>query len=119
MAIHASRRLGARLVASPAPRLPGVQGEGSQALIVSEHITCDVCGIAKGETNHWLMCVAPVAPVATVLEGIVFAPICTRIADEARRYVKVEHLCGHACAHKRLGQWLESITASATERHQS
>lgn len=69
-------------------------------------IICDVCGIPKGETNHWLVAIAdPDIP------GIVFGPISAAMYDDT---IKKEHICGRACAIKRFSLWLEFL--NSTER---
>jgi hypothetical protein len=76
--------------------------------ISSTHITCDVCGQPKGETNHWLQCITqpPIADLPGIV-GIGFGPIDAPVSDPD---IKIEHLCGQACAMKRFSQWLETLT---------
>lgn len=72
----------------------------------AESITCDICGRAKGETNHWL--------VATSSEGqpahVAFAPF------EGGDYIVteglvIEDICGADCSHKRLQRALDAMHA--------
>ncbi len=71
-------------------------------------VQCNVCGRQKQETNHWL-----VAIVVPTFEGIVFEPAET-FTSRQNPALQFEDICGHACAHKRLSQWLETL--NATER---
>jgi hypothetical protein len=71
-------------------------------------ITCDVCDIEKRTTNHWLEFITTAAPD---IRGIAFAPMGTGVSDPA---FKVGHLCGEACAHKRLSRWLDELKAAST-----
>lgn len=74
---------------------------------IEEATHCDICGIAKGETNHWLMAVTlPASDDGPEVDAIAFAPIGTPYDAPG---LKEEHLCGHACAHKRLDAWLETL----------
>jgi hypothetical protein len=83
--------------------------ERRQVVEVPNHIVCNVCGLAKGETNHWLKCITiPPTAEAPGLEGIAFALIDAPVYDPD---IKIEHLCGQGCAHKRLSQWLDDLTA--------
>lgn len=76
------------------------------------NIVCDVCGRQKGSTNHWLVVVSdPRDPNARLYDGLAFGTIESHVTDAL---FKVEHICGQACAHTRLSQWLETLTA--TER---
>lgn len=57
-------------------------------MALTEKITCDHCGIAKGEANHWIL----------YSEGpISFEPW-------SKAYTQLGHLCGDACASKLLSQ---------------
>jgi hypothetical protein len=72
--------------------------------VITDQIICDVCGCAKGETNHWLVAVGHAE-----FSGIAFVP-----AEDVRQPRdidggKYEDICGHACAAKRLSQWLETL----------
>jgi hypothetical protein len=69
---------------------------------VPNHIVCDVCGAAKGETNHWI-----VAITVPHRAGIMFIP-ADAVDDPRNPQAKYEDICGHACAHKRFSQWLET-----------
>jgi hypothetical protein len=61
--------------------------------VVTEKATCDICGVEKLESNHWVM-------VANASEfGVTFSPWDT---ETYRSYLR--HLCGEACAGKLLAQ---------------
>ncbi len=66
-------------------------------------VACDVCGVQKAETNHWL-----VALTCPGLLGIAFVPADTVQYPRSDKG-KYEDICGHACAHTRLSQWLETL----------
>lgn len=71
-------------------------------------LVCDVCGVQKGETNHWLLAVTrPPTPEEPGEEGIAFGPLDASLIDPPS--LKLEHICGHACAIKRFSQWLETF----------
>jgi hypothetical protein len=80
---------------------------------IPEHISCDVCGQPKGATNHWLIAITDPHP-GTV--GIAFGKLGQEVGDPD---FKLEHLCGQACAHKRLSQWLDELNAPAPTTQQS
>lgn len=71
--------------------------------MIVARISCDICGIAKGEENHWL-----IAVTWPDMLGILFGP--ARMTPPGEN-AKVEHLCGEACAHVRLSR---AIAPSAT-----
>lgn len=64
---------------------------------------CDVCGTAKGESNHnhWLLAITEAG-----FSGIMFVP--SEASDRNALCASYEDICGQACAHKRLSQFLES-----------
>jgi hypothetical protein len=80
-------------------------------MAVSEQISCDVCGAVKGDTNHWLVAITPQPGTEEPEQkGIAFGTLnalLSKAADEDD--LKIEHLCGEACAHTRLSQFLESL----------
>jgi hypothetical protein len=69
----------------------------------SVQITCDVCGRAKGETNHWFKAV--VDRTVEVPVGIAFG---TSEANAEGTGLVLEHICGEACLHKRLSRWIDA-----------
>lgn len=73
-------------------------------MIVPEHIECDICGIAKGAANHWLLAVLPAEDYP--VPGIAFGRLDSPIDGPG---IRKKHLCGEACAHKLLAQFLESL----------
>jgi hypothetical protein len=80
-------------------------------------VACDVCGRSKGETNHWLQCITqPAKGDLPEIQGIGFGPIDAPISDAD---IKVEHICGHACAVKRFSQWLETLNANSTPSNEN
>ena len=72
----------------------------------SNVITCDVCGRQKQETNHWFVAIHDSHDEAM---GICFGP---HDDEEYSPSSVVEHICGQACAHTRLSQFLDSLTAT-------
>jgi hypothetical protein len=77
-------------------------------------IACNVCGRTKGETNHWFIAIYdPRHPGAREFDGIAFGSFDAHVQNPL---LKTEHICGEACMHKRLSQWLETTTSPATER---
>jgi len=60
----------------------------------SQKVTCDVCGIERGPSNHWILYI--IAPAG----NIIFS------AWDAS-YRITGHLCGSGCAAKLLSQKIE------------
>jgi hypothetical protein len=57
---------------------------------LSERIACDICGVQKQESNHWIMCVREHGWVKFLpWDGF---------------YRDVGHLCGETCAGKLLAK---------------
>jgi endogenous inhibitor of DNA gyrase (YacG/DUF329 family) len=66
---------------------------------------CDECGVQKRETNHWL-----VAVQRPDHEGILFVPAEAAVPPTLRhKEFEYRDRCGQACAHTRLGRWLDSL----------
>ncbi len=62
-------------------------------------IACDVCGILKQPSNHWYYAMLNVSgPCFTILPW-------HEIAEDRAR-ADVVHLCGQACADKKLAEWM-------------
>lgn len=75
---------------------------------------CDVCRQEKGATNHWFIAVLdPRAPSACEFQGIGFDTFHSRVDDPL---LKVEHICGQVCLHKRLAQWLETVKPALSDQ---
>lgn len=74
-------------------------------------ITCDVCGVEKRETNHWLIAVTSVSSAADN-PGIAFGPLGAPVRDDPD--FKIEHLCGESCALKHLSRWLDELKAASS-----
>lgn len=75
-------------------------------------IHCDVCGRPKGDANHWFVVVSdPRHAGAREFEGVAFGSFSSPVDDPL---FKREHICGEACAHKRLSQWLETQSATVS-----
>jgi hypothetical protein len=83
---------------------------------VSDRIAknCDVCGVEKKETNHWL-----VAITHPQLAGIMFVPADVAVQTGLGAGIVREDICGQACSSKRLSQWLESLTATPAAERQT
>lgn len=73
-------------------------------MINANHTTCDVCGAVKGETNHWI-----VASQVDNMPGIIFVPADSSSVRRDIAHVKVQDICGQACATKRLSQFFSTI----------
>jgi hypothetical protein len=71
-------------------------------------VACDVCGLQKQETNHWLVAITHPA-----LEGVIFqqADLVQTPRSQEARY---EDICGQACAHKRFSAWLDDLNNERT-----
>lgn len=72
-------------------------------MINSNHVTCDICGVAKGATNHW-----QVAIQAKGLAGIMFVPSELATVNRTDQNIKAQDICGNACATKRLSQYFQN-----------
>ena len=72
-------------------------------MIDATHTTCDICSTVKGaNSKNWL-----VASQVDEQPGILFIP-----ADSVRRdlpHVKIQDICGEACAAKRLSQYCSTL----------
>jgi hypothetical protein len=67
-------------------------------MAIATKITCDGCGTEKKETNHWLDVWVDAESGAAVHFTPISAPAGYRLF--------AKQVCGHACAHKLLDQWL-------------
>lgn len=67
-------------------------------------IACDVCGIVKGQANHWFYADASKG------EWIVWT-WASEAEDRGKNYT---HLCGHVCAVKKLSEWMSACATPAT-----
>jgi hypothetical protein len=74
---------------------------------VPSHIVCDVCGLPKGATNHWL-----VAIVRPGYEGILIQPAEASTSPRDPDF-KYSDICGQQCAHKQLSRWFDESTGTA------
>lgn len=65
-----------------------------------EQYRCDVCGIMKKETNHWFLFLEKDKEMLQIMSW-----------DEYRLRVSLElgHLCGRACAQKKLEEWMTHV----------
>lgn len=77
--------------------------------MVTEKITCECCGIVKGDTNHWIM----------YLTAFVDGKLTIRFLPWTGKYKAFNHLCGEGCAQKVLSNvtsgW--SIPSDASDTH--
>lgn len=72
--------------------------------MISATVTCEECGIEKGEGNRWFeLCRTPSG-----------APYFREWTYEAEQPGS-EHICGEACAHKVLGKHLSMLREIAKE----
>lgn len=67
-----------------------------------ETYRCDVCGIQKGETNHWWIITLPdlASPARSEL-------ILSPATDDQHRDSNDFDLCGAACVQKKVAEFLE------------
>ena len=68
-----------------------------------EQITCDICGVKKGEVNHWLM-------ARIIGSSFLLYPWTdeTQLGGSA-----THHLCGQEHAHKLLDEFLQKPVAQS------
>jgi hypothetical protein len=66
---------------------------------------CDICGAQRKEANHWFV----VYPVG---EGITFLDWKRAIRSGRLDITGVSFICGQACAHKLLDQFLNPTSES-------
>ncbi len=69
-------------------------------MAVNEKITCDICGVQKGEANHWMLWTTEffVPGPRGEIGGVRFAPWHKDL------YRDYNHLCGESCAGKLLAK---------------
>lgn len=67
--------------------------------MVDTKVTCDECGVAKREVNHWLLA----APFERTTTHLLIAKWNDRFADEG-----VHHYCGRECFNKAQSRWLDT-----------
>jgi hypothetical protein len=73
---------------------------------------CDICGIAKGETNHWrVLRVWSPAQAETFSRGGSLAIYGWDDKAAARKGSK--HACGNSCTQKLVERWLALKTLEA------
>lgn len=65
----------------------------------SVNYTCDVCGVIKGESNHWYK-------IRIVGAFHTYTWSCTK--EGASEPDERIHVCGRACAQKKYEEWLEA-----------
>lgn len=66
-------------------------------MAVTEKVTCDVCGVERQESNHWLVA------SSSIYDGVaVRSEFSVRPWDGEYRHL--QHLCGEGCAGKLLAQ---------------
>ena len=66
-------------------------------------VGCNQCKRQKQEVNHWL-----IAITMPGMEGILFLPAEAVELPKLEGFV-YEDICGQACAHKRLSQYLDDL----------
>lgn len=62
-------------------------------------IACDVCGIVKGQANHWYYSFD-----TTIATGFMVYRWDTEA--ENRNRPELVHLCGQVCVGKKLSEWM-------------
>jgi hypothetical protein len=63
--------------------------------MIRKTFTCDICGIAKQETNHWYLAEASDEEVKIMIW-------------EAELPTDFKHLCGQSCVQNFIEQWMGS-----------
>jgi hypothetical protein len=66
--------------------------------MIKQTITCDMCGLEKGEVNHWYMYDQSVYMALYPWD------------DDKRDWPSLKHICGQECAHKALDKFFAGIT---------
>ena len=72
----------------------------------AEVYLCDICGVRKEESNHWLL--AYIYPTAVSFTGWQIESIEGGVDEK--------HLCGIGCANKLLSQTVESWSKPVEEK---
>jgi hypothetical protein len=67
---------------------------------------CDICGIAKGGTNHWLT-------LQSRFDGLTFNLLIEEWNKEDADIDGVKHACGNSCTQKLVERWLALKTLEA------
>lgn len=62
-------------------------------------ITCDVCGVEKGDVNHWWIIRTPITPVCMGIHPFESSPHFDQVDKIA---------CGEACVTKLVSQYLSA-----------
>jgi hypothetical protein len=81
--------------------------------MIGQAVKCDICGLQKQETNHWL-----VAITRPGMEGLLFLPAEAAENPHIPGFT-YEDICGEACLHKRLSRWLTDLNAPAPTTQES
>jgi hypothetical protein len=78
---------------------------------------CDVCGVEKGEVNHWWIATPSLAqPEENIVAVFIVWPWDDKMASsESHQHDK--HLCGAACVATAQSQWMAEVSA-ITAKHQ-
>jgi hypothetical protein len=77
-------------------------------MAVKTAYTCDVCGAERKEANHWFVACQTHA-------GLDFHTWGWALREEMLNEERLMHLCGRLCAHKKLDQFLASVSFTTTE----
>lgn len=77
--------------------------EGNPLMDIST-LGCDVCGEQKSGKGQWF-----IAITSPGWKAITFYP-AEMLEREQWMAVKYEDICGQACCHTRLSQWLDEAT---------
>jgi hypothetical protein len=70
--------------------------QGWPLMAWAEQFTCDGCGVAKKQVNHWFLI------GNGINDGFWILPW-----SEALQIKEYRHVCGHQCAHKLLDEFLQ------------
>lgn len=72
----------------------GYGGNKVKAMAKIETYKCDVCGVLKGETNHWFK----------ISMGTAYAIVAK--FDVAETGESLSHVCGQSCAQHKLNEFM-------------
>ena len=82
----------------------------------AEVYICDICGVRKEESNHWLLALTVhvvFAPVEDLGPVVSFHPWDE---NHVHSFGYMKHLCGIGCANKLLSQTVESWSKPVEEK---
>jgi hypothetical protein len=82
--------------------LPPLERKGTEAAMIRQAISCDICGAEKKQTNHWFVAYTHAGELRVSGWGV-----------QGRVRAGSKHLCGQTCLHKLVDEF---IAAGASSR---